>query len=241
VTAVWGIEWRMALNDRRHFVLSALVPLAIAAAVATGVAAPRPAAALYVVVFLTFSILGAALPLRWDGERGIVRRVVRGGVPAGRYVILRAGAGATIDLVQLTPALLVVALAGGASPRAVVVALAALALSVWIGGLLGVLAAAVSRSLAETGLVAALAVLLFAHSAGAFEAADAGSLLAWIEALSPFRVLHEAMLDLTVGVTPNGLVAALLWAVLLPSLVWVLGDRIASSLGRVGRGGLAGV
>jgi hypothetical protein len=241
VTAVWAIEWRLALNDGRRFLLSALVPLAIAAAVATGVAAPRPAAAVHLVVFLAFSVLGAALPLRWDGERGIVRRVVRGGVPAGRYLILRAGAGATIDLVQLTPALLVVALAGSASPLAVLVAFAALAFSVWIAALTGVLAAALSRSLAESALVAGLAVLLLAHSAGAFETAEPSSLLAAIEAVAPVRVLHEALLDLTVGGTPNGFLVALAWGLLLPGLVWLLGDRIAASLGSVGPGGLEGL
>lgn len=241
MTAAWSLEWRLALTDRRRFLLSALLPLAIAASVATGVAAPRPAAAVLLVLFVTFSVLGTALPLRWDGERGIVARVVRGGGPAGRYLLLRTGAAATIDLVQLMPALLAVALVGGASPGSVVVALVALALAVWIGCLVGLLIAALSRSLVETGLVASVAVMLLAHASGAFETAVSGSLLEVVEALSPFRALHAALLDVTVGGAPAGFVTAVAWAALLPGLVWWLGDRLSTSLGRAGAAGLEGV
>ena len=239
--AVWWLEWRLALTDRRRFALGAIVPLLIAASVATGVAAPAPAAGVYLVLFVSFAVLGSALPLRWDGERGLVDRVVRGGVPGGRYLLARTGAGAAIDLVQLTPALLVVALADGGSAGSLVAAIAALAVAVWLAGLVGVLAAALSRSLAETGLVGALAVLLLAHSSGVFEDPAPGSLLARIEAASPFRMLHESLLDLTVGASATGVAAALVWALLLPALVGLLGERIAAPLSRVTRGGLEGV
>ena len=239
--AVWWLEWRLALTDRRRFALSAIVPLLIAASVASGVAAPAPAAGVYLVLFVAFAVLGSALPLRWDGERGLVDRVVRGGVPGGRYFLARAGAGAAIDLVQLTPALVVVALTNGGSATSLVGAFAALAVSVWLAGLVGVLAAALSRSLAETGLVAALAVLLLAHSSGVFEDPAPGSLLAGIEAASPFRVLHESLLNLTVGASATGVAAAMVWALLLPALVGLLGERIAAPLSRVTRGGLEGV
>lgn len=241
MTAVWWLEWRLALTDRRRFVLTTLAPLLIVLSVATGVAAPEPAAAVYLVIFLTFAVLGSSLPLRWDGERGLVGRAVRGGVPAGRYLLARAGAGATVDLAQLTPALLVAALGGGGSPGALVTAFVGLAVSSWLGSLVGVLAAAVSRTLAETGLVAALAVLLLAHGSGAFQDPPAGSPLALIEALSPFRMLHESLLQLTTGVPATGVEAALAWALLLPLVVWMLRARITTSLGSVARGGLEGL
>lgn len=239
--AVWAVEWRLALTDRRRFVLSALVPFLIAASVATGVAEAESAAAVYLVVFLAFAVLGSALPLRWDGERGMVRRAVRGGVPAGSYLLGRAAAGAAIDLVQLTPALVVAGVAVGGSPGAFAVALVALALSVWVAGLVGVVVAAVSRSLAETGLVAALAVLLFAHVSGAFQEPAAASPMAVLEAVSPFHALHAALLDLTVGSPGGGLWATLAWAVLLPGGVALFGDWLSKHLSRVGRHGLEGV
>jgi hypothetical protein len=193
------------------------------------------------IIFIAFAVFGSALPVRWDGERGIVSRVVRGGVPAGRYLVARAGAGATIDLVQLTPGLMVAGLASGGSAGTLVAAFVALALSVWIAGLIGALAAALSRSLAETGLVAALAVLLLAHASGVFEEPAAGSPLAALEPLSPFRALHEALVALPVGASPGGMGAALVWAVALPALVLLLGERLTASLGRVMRRGLEGV
>ncbi|HUF76143.1 MAG TPA: ABC transporter permease [Longimicrobiales bacterium] len=241
MTAVWWLEWRLALTDVRRFVLSALVPLLIAASVATGVAAPAPAAGVYLVIFVSFAVFGSALPLRWDGERGLAGRIVRGGVPAGRYLLSRAAAGAAIDLVQLTPALVVAAVVAGGSAAAFLEAFAALAVALWLGGLVGVFAAAISRSLAETGLVAALAVLVLAHSSGVFEDPAPGSALAMLEALSPFRVLHESLLEMTVGASAVGIGTALVWALLLPALVWLLGDRIVAALGRVSRGGLEGV
>ena len=241
MSAVWWLEWRLARADVRRFVLSALVPLLIAASIATGVAAPAPAAAVYLVIFLSFAVFGSALPLRWDGERGMAGRTVRGGVPAGSYLLSRAAAGATIDLVQLTPALVVAALVAGGSAGALFGAFTALALALWLGGLVGVLAAAISRSLAETGLVAALAVLVLAHSSGVFEDPAPGSALAVLEAISPFRVLHESLLELTVGASAVGFRTALVWALLLPALVGLMGERIVAVLGRISRGGLEGV
>lgn len=238
---VWWLEWRLALSDRRRFVLIALVPLLVVVSVATGVAAPEPAAAVYLVVFLAFGVLGSALPLRWDGERGLVERVVRGGVPPGRYLLARAGAGASVDLVQLTPALAVAALLAGASPGALLTAFLALALSLWLASLVGVLAAGLSRSLVETGLAAGVAVLLLAHGSGAFEEPPIGSPLGAVEELSPFRMLYASLLGMTTGVSGTAPVVALGWAVLLPIVVAVLAPAIIGALARVARGGLEGV
>jgi hypothetical protein len=241
VIAVWAVEWRLALTDRRRFVLSALVPFLIVASVATGVADSESSASVYLVVILAFAVLGTAIPLRWDGERGMVRRVVRGGVPAGTYLIARAAAGAAIDVVQLTPALVVAAIVAGGSPGSAAVTFVALALSVWVAGLVGVVVAALSRSLAETGLVAALAVLVFAHVSGAFREPEPGSLMALLEMSSPFHALHTALLDMTVGSTGVGLWATVAWAVLLPGGLVLFGGQLSKSLGSVGRGGLEGV
>ncbi len=241
MTAVWSLEWRLALTDRRRFALSALVPFLLAISVATGVAGPAPAAAVYLVIFLSFAVFGSALPVRWEGERGMVGRVVRGGVPAGRYLLARTAAGASIDLLQLTPALLVVAVAGETSALGLLAAFAALALALWVGGLVGVLVAGASRSLAETGLVAALAILLLAHMSGVFEDPSPGSGLGALEALSPFEALHEALTGAIGSGAVSALGATLAWAVFLAVLVGVAGGRIEQALARVARGGLEGV
>ena len=241
MTAVWSLEWRLALTDPRRFVLSTLVPLLLALSVATGVAGPAPAAAVYLVLFVAFAVFGSALPLRWDGERGIVGRVVRGGVPAGRYLVGRAGACAAIDLVQLAPALLVAVLGAGGTAIGFAIALAALAATTWVAGLVGVIVAGVSRSLAETGLVAALAILLLLHMSGVLESPLPGSMLASLEAVSPFRLLHEALMDATGGVASTAAASALVWALLMPALVALMGGRLSRALGKVSSGGLEGV
>jgi len=239
--AVWSLEWRLALTDRRRFVLSALVPLLIASSVATGVAGPAPAAAVYLVVFVAFAVFGSALPIRWDGERGLVGRIVRGGVPAGRYLLGRSVASASIDAAQLTPAVLIACFAAHGSVAALVVVFVALGVSLWLGALVGVLVASLSRSLAETGLVAALAVLVLAHSSGVFEDPAPGSILATVEALSPFRALHESLQGVAVGAVGAGFGSAIVWAALLALLVALLGERLTRSLSRIARGGLEGV
>jgi hypothetical protein len=240
VTAVWWLEWRLALTDVRRFALTALVPLLIAVIVATGPAAPGPAAAAFLMIFLSFAVLGSAVPLRWDGERRLLGRIVRGGLTARRYLLSRAAAGATIDLAQLAPALAVAVLVGGGSAWASAGALVALAVALWIGGLVGMLAAAISRSLTETVLVAGVAVLVLAHGSGVFGDTAPGSALAAMEAASPFRLLHESLLEPTPGTWAAGLGAALAWALLLPALVALLGDRIVAALGVVSRSGLEG-
>lgn len=240
-SAVWGIEWRMALTDRRRFVLSTFVPLALVLSVAGGAIPSGPAAAVHLLIFVSFMTFGSAIPMRWESERGMSARVVRGGVPASAYLVHRAGACASVDVAQLGPALAALALVAGASVGDFLVALAALAVTAWVAGLIGVLVAAASRSVAETGLMSALAVLLFAHMSGVFGWPAPESPAAVMEAASPFRALHEALVGLTAPAERAGYGSAVVWAILLPVLVTRGGGRLHAWLGQVRKGGLEGV
>lgn len=238
--AVWSVQWRLALTRKRVFILNFVVPLTVVLPVATGAVPPGAAAGVYVVLFAAFAVFGSAIPLRWDGQRGMSARVVRAGVGASNYLLQRAAAGALLDTLHLTPALLLAAIAVGASPGDVLVVLPALAATVWVCGLVGVIVAATSRSLTETALFAAVTVPLLAHMSGVFRTPAQGSYQALLEGGSPFRALHEGLLDMTVGAPAGGGGAVLAWALLLPVAIGLLGPRLHAGLGRVSRGGLEG-
>lgn len=238
--AVWSVQWRLALTRKRVFILNFFVPLTLVLPVATGAVPPGAAAGVYVVLFAAFSMFGSAIPLRWEGQRGMSARIVRAGVAPSSYLLQRAGAGAVLDTLQLTPALLMAAVAVGAAPGDVVMAVVALAATAWIGGLVGIIVAAASRSITETALFTAVAVPLLAHMSGVFRNPEPGSYQALLESGSPFGALHEALLDMTMGAGGGGGVAMVVWAVALPVAVAMLGPRLHTALGRVNRGGLEG-
>jgi hypothetical protein len=238
--AVWSVQWRLALARKRVFILNFVVPLTLVLPVATGAVPDRATAAVYVVLFAAFAMFGSAIPLRWDGQRGMSERIVRGGVGASSYLLQRAAAGAALDTLQLGPALLLAAVAVGASAGATAAALLALAVTVWIGGLLGIVVAAASRSFTETALFTAVSVPLLAHMSGVFRSPAPGSYQEVLESGSPFRALHESLLDMTVGGGAGGGAAMGVWAVALAVAVGTLGPRLHAALGRVSRGGLEG-
>ena len=177
--AVWAIEWTQAARRRRVMVLSALVPLALVSAVALGGAPPPHAALVYTVLFAFFGTFGAAIPWARDAERGLLHRLVL--------------AGAIIDLIELLPSLVVIVAVyqtgPGAALRLFLMTLAGLVFA----NLLGVIVAALARSLAETALLAAVAALLLLHLGGAFRTPAAGSGGALIEPAIPFYYMHQAI------------------------------------------------
>lgn len=238
--AVWGVQWRLALTRKRVFILNFVVPFTLVLALATGAVPPGAAAGVYVVLFTAFAVFGSAIPLRWEGQRGMTSRIVRAGVGPSSYLLQRAAAGAVLDTLQLTPALLVAAVAVRASAGELMAAFFALAATVWIAGLVGVIVAAASRSITETALFAAVTVPLLAHMSGVFRAPAPGSYQAVLESGSPFSALHRTLLDMTVGGGGGAGGAVVLWAVALPIAVGLLGPRLYAGLGRVNRGGLEG-
>jgi len=237
---VWGVQWQLALARKRVFILNFIVPFTLVLPIATGAVPPAAAAGIYVVLFTAFAMFGSAVTLRWEGQRGMSARIVRAGVNPSSYLLQRAGAGAVLDTLQLTPALLVAGVAVGAGAGAVAVALLALAATVWIAGLVGIVIAAASRSHTETALFTAVAVSLLAHMSGVFTEPASGTYQALLELGSPFGALHGSLLDMTIGAGGGDRPALVTWSLALPLAVAVFGPRLYAALGRVSRGGLEG-
>jgi hypothetical protein len=128
----------------------------------------------------------------------------------------------------------------GAGVGEVAVALVALAATVWIAGLVGVVIATTSRSIADTALFTAVAVPLLAHMSGVFNNPVPDTYQSFLESVSPLGALHGALLNMTLGAGGGAGPALAVWAVTLPIVVGMLGPRLYASLGRVNRGGLEG-
>lgn len=195
----WRLEWTVALRRRRLFVLNVGVPLLLVVPVAWAGAPPAHAAAVYAVLFVLFGTFGSAIPLLRDGEGGILRRILLTGVPPSSLLLGRVAAGATLDTLQLLPALAVILLAGGADAGAVALALPALILALLFANLLGAAVAGAARSVAEGALFAAVAALLLLHASGVFRTPSPDSAWVVVEAWLPFRVLHEHLLAVAGG------------------------------------------
>lgn len=228
-----GVEWRLTLADRRLMVLNVVVPLALVVPLSTGALSPPHAAAAYAVLFTLFCIGGAASELLGDAEAGMTRRVVRGGIGPASYLLQRTFAGAVVDLVQLTPSLALVTLAAGASMGEALAAWGALAAAAWVGGLVGVVSASLSRSALEATLFVSVAVFLLCHLSGVFRAPEPGSLAATFEGAAPFRALHEAFLGIATGAPVRGGTAAVAWSVALPLVVGLFAPALLRSLSHV--------
>lgn len=229
---VFGLEWRLARARRRLFVLNTAVPLIVVAPIALGAAPTAHAAAVYAVLFVLFGTFGTSIPLIRDGERGMVARVARTRVPSSSYLFEKAAAGALVDSAQLLPALLVIAAAGRGGVGSALAASVVLAATLFVTSLLGIWVAALARSLGEGALFSAVTGLLLLHASGVFRTPGAGSVGAAVEAWSPFRALHEVLLQLAGGPEFQGAAALMAWTVGLGAATALVASRVVRSLAR---------
>lgn len=231
---IWSLEWKVAIRRRRLFVLNALIPLLLVGPIAFSSAPAQHAAAVYTVLFTIFGAFGSCIPLIRDGESGLLTRFMLAGISPRSLLTQRVLAATSLDAVQLLPSLAVIALASGnASAFGGVVA--ALLLTLVVANLLGVWAAAIARSVAEGALFAAVSSLLLLHAAGLFREPVGGSFGARMAALSPFRILHAALLEVTGGAAiPSsvGLLQPGLVTVGMVGVSFIAAHRIVAGPGR---------
>ncbi|MDH3422659.1 MAG: hypothetical protein OEN00_06680 [Gemmatimonadota bacterium] len=231
---VWGLEWRLALSKRRELALRVLVPLALVFVIASGALPAVAGVAVYAVLFVVFAHFGTALPALRDAESGITLRVVRGGVSPASYLMQRVAACSALALVELLPAFLVASVFLNASTSEILIALAALAVGIWIASLMGVVAAAVSGSRSEMVVMCGVSLVLLLHMSGVFQSASASGLAATLEGIAPFRAVHESFVTMVAGGAVGGAAASLAWALVLSAVVWLTAPRLTAALERSG-------
>lgn len=236
-TLVWGVEWRLALADRRALTLRAALPFAVVVVLYTGGLSVGPGCAVCVALFLALAMLRTSLPMLEDERSGLAARVMRGGLSSSSYLLQRGAAGAALMLASLVPSLAVIAVALRASLVEVLIALAALAVTLWIASLLGVLLGAAARSTSEIVLVSAVLLVVLLHASGVFHTPSPDGFGEVLESAAPFRVLHEAFLTMSSGGSVNGAFAAVVWAALMPAVVGVLAPRVLGDVRSASRAG----
>ena len=199
MSPAWSVEWLVASRRRRLLALNAGIPLLLVTPVALAGAPSFHASAVFSVLFVIFGVFGSAIPLVRDGSRGILTRWQLAGLSAREVLTARLAAQATLDTLVTLPAAALIVLAGAGGAGSWGALLLALPFALLVANALGAWAAALARSLAEAALFAAVVSLLFLHLAGVFRVPAPGTLSARLEALGPFRVLHESLLQATGG------------------------------------------
>lgn len=231
--SVFALEWRIALVRRRLLIWNFLVPLILLTPVAFSAAAAPHRAAVYAVFFAFFGTFGSAIPLIRDARSGWNEKLLLTGYGARRWTFERLLAGSTIDLVQLLPSVALVCMAANAGARASAALLGGLAIALLLANVLGVVVAALVRSLAEGALGCAVVALFTLHYAGAFRTARAGTLAEVVQTVNPFRPLVEAARAIAGSGSPMS-AAAWSWpaltALVAALLIVLLAPRIARRL-----------
>ena len=193
--AVWWLEWRQAARRARVFAFSLAVPFLLVAAVAVG-RAPRPHAALvFTVLFAFFGTFGAGIPWARDSERGLIHRLLLTGLNPLRVAGERWLAAALLDAIQLLPTLALIAYWYRADGAVAARLLAGVLIGLLVANALGILVAAIARSLAETALLASVAALLLLHAAGVFRTPEPGTFADAVRQAVPFHYMYDAVRD----------------------------------------------
>lgn len=211
---VWWLTWRSALARRRLLVWNIAVPVLLLAPVALSDAAAPHRVAVYGVFLVFFSTFGGAIPTVRDARDGWLDTVFRTGVSRTAWVVETALAETALDLVELLPTLAVLALAGdGALPGSLDALALALPVALLFANVLGIVLAALVRSLAEAALASAAVSLLLLHLAGFFRPPTAGwaRTAASLDPYAALRVALERMEGTTAGagLPPAALAVAL--------------------------------
>lgn len=194
-----GSELRLALAQRRLFILNTLVPLALVLPIALSAAPRAHAAVVFTMLFTFFGVFGQAIPLARDAERGLTGRYFLAGMSAHSFFVQRIAVHALIDFVQLAPTLVAIVLAYGGTGAAAGRLVAATVLALVLANSIGALIATVTHSIAEAALFASMTALLALHAAGVFRTPAAGSVAEAMQHVSPLAGLHQAMQEATSG------------------------------------------
>lgn len=224
---IWQRELIEFAQRRRALVIKLAFPLLVAIPLVFGGAPPIYAAMGITMLAAIIGALGSAAVLSRERQSGLSLRYRTLPVNPGRLLIERLGTSAAIDLIQLTPVLLLIAVRhplGFAWWPAMIVGTAAVVL---IGNLLGALASTLTSSPGEVMLFVVIPLLPLLYLSGVFTPLNDPVLLV-ISRLLPYGYLHEAVLGALAG-SPN----LLPWETLIGAFGFLVGA--AGLTGRLGR------
>jgi hypothetical protein len=200
------LEFHRAVRRRRALLLNVIVPLALIAALPAGNAPPAHAAVVCGVLFAFFGTFGSAIPLVRDAETGRLGSLLFAGAGPRALLLERICGNALLDLLQLAPSALVLAVAYGGN--ALPALLGCLAAALLAANVLGTWIAVLTRSIGEAALVGSISALVLLHLGGAFRTPMADTWQETVAPLSPFYYLQRAT-SAAFGATPVEGISAL--------------------------------
>ena len=223
---IWQRELVEFAQRRRALVIKLVFPLVFGIPLVIA-APPRYAAITLTMLVAIIGALGAGAVLTRERQSGLTLRYRTLPVTPGRLLIERLSAGAAIDLLQVTPVLVLIAVRHPSRFvwwPALVLSTAAVLL---IGNLMGAVASTLSDSPGEVMLYVFIVLLPLLYVSGVFTTLTEPVLLA-ASRLLPFSYLHEALVG-ALGDQPN----LLAWESLLGGFGFLVGA--AGLTGLVGR------
>jgi len=223
---IWQRELVEFAQRRRALVIKLAFPLVFG--IPLVIAAPP----LYAAVSLTMLIaiigaLGAGAVLTRERSSGLTLRYRTLPVTPGRLLIERLSTSAVIDLMQVTPVLLLIALRRPSEFAWWPALLLGTAAVLLIGNLMGAVASTLSDAPGEVMLYVFIPLLPLLYLSGVFTPLTQPALLV-VSRLLPFSYLHESLLA-ALGGQPN----LLPWETLLGGFGFLVGA--AGLTGRLGR------
>jgi hypothetical protein len=223
---IWQRELVEFAQRRRALLIKLAFPLLI------GIPLVAAAPPLYAALSLTMLIaiigtLGAGAVLTRERQSGLTLRYRTLPVTPGRLLIERLSTSALIDLMQVTPVLVLIALRHPSEFAWWPALLLSTAAVLLLGNLMGAVASTLSDSPGEVMLYVFIPLLPLLYLSGVFTPLGDPALLV-ISRLLPFSYLHECLLG-ALGGQPN----LLPWETLLGGFGFLVGA--AGLTGRLGR------
>ncbi len=223
---IWQRELVEFAQRRRALVIKLAFPLLIG--VPLVMAGPPFYAALSLTMLITIiGTLGAGAVMTRERQSGLTLRYRTLPVTPGRLLIERLSTSALIDLIQIVPLLVLIALRHPTQFAWWSALLLSTAAVLLIGNLMGAVASTLSDSPGEVMLYVFIPLLPLLYLSGVFTPLAQPALLV-ISRLLPFSYLHESLLG-TLGGQPN----LLPWETLLGGFGFLVGA--AGLTGRLGR------
>ena len=223
---IWQRELVEFAQRRRALVIKLAFPLVFG--IPLVIAAPPMYAAISLTMLIAIiGALGAGAVLTRERQSGLTLRYRTLPVTPGRLLIERLSTSALIDLLQVTPVLMLIALRHPTQVGwwpALVLSTAAVLL---IGNLMGAVASTLSDSPGEVMLYVFIPLLPLLYLSGVFTPLTQPAMIV-VSHLLPFSYLHESVLG-ALGAQPS----LLPWETLLGGFGFLVGG--AGLTGRLGR------
>lgn len=223
---IWQRELVEFAQRRRALVIKLAFPLVVGIPLVFA-APPFYAAMSLTMLMAIIGTLGAGAVLTRERQSGLTLRYRTLPVTPGRLLIERLSTSALIDLVQVTPVLVLIAVRHPSQFAWWPALLLSTAGVLLLGNLMGAVASTLSDSPGEVMLYVFIPLLPLLYLSGIFAPLSQPVLLL-ISRLLPFSVLHESLLG-ALGGQPN----LLPWETLLGGVGFLVGA--AGLTGRLGR------